>query len=279
MGLTRAEHDGFVSETTDQRATRERRRRLFDAVAPAYRETRQGYPEPVVRWIVETSGLQEAASVLEVGCGTGLLTAGLARFPLHLTAIDIGPSMIEIARRDVGDAGVTFALSSFEEFASPEASFDLIVSGTAAHWIDPEILWARSAWLLRPGGWLAIASVGEVYDEPFKSALRDAWVRRSADGGAWVRKAGPTQAERIAASGLFGPAVTTTHLRPADLSPERVMNLERTRAVYLDYDPETRDSFDAELREALSGPGAISATIKTQVTMARVRSRAVPPFE
>jgi ubiquinone/menaquinone biosynthesis C-methylase UbiE len=267
-----------VSETTEQRATRERRRRLFDAVAPAYRETRQGYPEQVVRWIVETAGLDEGAPVLEVGCGTGLLTAGLARYPLQLTAIDIGPSMIEIAHRDLGESGVTFALSSFEEFAAPEASFDLIVSGTAAHWIDPEVLWARSAWLLRPGGWLAIASVGEVYDEPFKTALRDAWVRRSVDGGAWIRKPGPTQAERIAASGLFEPAVTTTHLRPADLSAERVMNLERTRAVYLDYDPETRDSFDAELRHALSRPGTISATIKTQVTMARVRPRPAAPL-
>lgn len=260
-----------MSETAEERATRERRRQLFDGVAPAYRETRQGYPEQVVRWIVETAGLADGATILEAGCGTGQLTAQLARFPFQVTAIDIGPAMIEIARRDLRDTGVVFAVSPFEAFAAPDASFDLIVSATAAHWIDPEVLSARSARLLRPRGWLAVASVGEVYEEPFRSALREAWVRRSADGGGWVRTPGPTPADRIAASGLFEPAVTTTHGEQVDLSPARVMRLERTRAVYLDYDPHTRRSFDAELHDALTEAGIVPATIKTEVTMARVR--------
>lgn len=260
-----------MNETTEQRATRERRRLLFDTVAPVYRDTRHGYPDQVLRWMVETAGLAEGAAVLEVGCGTGQLTADLARYPFRLTAIDIGPAMIELARRHLPDAGVLFAVSSFEEFAASEGSFDLIMSGTAAHWIDPDVLWTRSARLLRPGGWLAIASVGEVYDEPLRSALRDAWVRRSADGGAWTRTPLPTAAERIAASGLFEPAVETIHARRARLSPERVTSLERTRAVYLDYDPATRVSFDAELRDILSGLRGVPTAIRTEVTMARVR--------
>lgn len=268
-----------MSETTEQRATRERQRLLFDAVAPVYRETRQRYPRQVVRWIVETGRLTEGAAVLEVGCGTGQLTAELARFPFQVTAIDIGAAMIDIARRELRDTGVVFAVSSFEKFAARNASLDLIVSATAAHWIDPAVLWPRSAQLLRPRGWLAIASIGEVYDEPFKSALREAWVRHSAGGGAWTRAPAPTAAERIAASGLFEPAVATTDVRRAALTPERVMNLERTRATYLDYDTETKETFDRELREALSGLRAVPATVHTEVTMARVHSHStLPPF-
>lgn len=260
-----------MSETTEERATRERRRRLFDEVAPTYRETRQGYPEQVVRWIVETSGLVEGAFVLEVGCGTGQLTAELARLPLRVTAIDIGPAMIRIARGHVPSGQVSFAVTSFEELGAPDASFDLIVSATAAHWIDPDVLWARSIRLLRPGGRLAIASVGELYDEPFRSALRDAWLHCSAGAEAWARKPAPSPAERMAVSGFFEPAVETAHVRRAGLSRERVMNLERTRATYLDYDPETRRSFDALVRDALSGIPVVPTTIQTRVTMARVR--------
>jgi ubiquinone/menaquinone biosynthesis C-methylase UbiE len=257
-----------MSETADQRATRERKRLLFDAVAEVYHETRQDYPDQVVRWIVETAGLDEGAAVLEVGCGTGQLTAALARLALELTAIDISSAMIEVARRHVPDSGVVLAASSFEQFPAADACFDLVVSATAAHWIDPEVLWTRSARLLRPGGWLAIAYVGEDYDEPLRSALRDVWVRHS---GAWTGSGGPTPSERMAATGLFEPAMETIHAERGELSPETVMNLERTRATYLDYGPEKRDSFDAELRDALSGPAAVPATIRTEVTMARVR--------
>jgi ubiquinone/menaquinone biosynthesis C-methylase UbiE len=238
----------LMSETVGQRAKRERQRLLFDAVAHTYRQTRPQYPEEVVQWIAETARLDEDAAVLEVGCGTGQLTAELARLPLRITAIDIGPSMIEIARRHVADGAVVFAISSFEDLSAPDASFDLVVSASAFHWIDPDVFWTRSARLLRPCGWLAIAYVGEVYDEPFSSALRDAWVRRSADCGAWMRTRVPTIAERIAGTGLFEPAVEQSHTRRADLSPDGVMGLERTRATYLDYDPDTRASFDAELR-------------------------------
>lgn len=258
-----------MSETTEERAKRERQRVLFDSVAGVYHQTRQGYPREVVRWIVETAGLGEGAFVLEVGCGTGQLTAALVRHPLRVTAIDIGAAMIETARRHVSGR-VSFAVSSFEQFAAAETSFDLVISATAAHWIDPDVLWTRAARLLRPGGWLAIMWVGEEYDEPVRSALRQAWVRCSSDGGRWTRTPPPTAAERIAASGLFEPPVEKTHAQRAELRPERVMNLERTRATYLDYDPATRASFDAELGAALSGLGSVSVTVRTQVAMARV---------
>ncbi len=261
-----------MSETTEQRARRERQRLLFDSVADVYHETRQSYPDQVVRWIVETTGLREGAVILEVGCGTGQLTAELARYPFPVMAIDIGAAMVEVARRHVADGEVLFAVSSFEQFAAADASFDLVISATAAHWIDPEVLCSRSARLLRSGGWLVMMSVGEDYDEPVGSSLRSSWVRHSPDRRAWARKPPPSGAERIAASGLFEPALEKSHTRRAELSPERVMNLERTRATYLDFDPETRASFDAALGTVLSGLGAVPATIHTQVTMAKVRA-------
>ncbi|MBO0731417.1 MAG: methyltransferase domain-containing protein [Acidimicrobiaceae bacterium] len=261
-----------MSEATEQRAKRERQRVLFDSVAELYHQTRQAYAEEVVCWVIETAGLGPGAAVLEVGCGTGLLTAELARFPLAITAIDIGPAMIEVARRNLPNE-VRLVTSPFEEFKAADASFDLVISATADHWIDPDVFGARSARLLRSGGWLAIMSVFEDYDEPFRSALIAAWVRRSSDNGARARTPPPSAAERIASCGLFEVAVEKAHARRVDLSPERVMNVERTRATYLDYDPKTRESFGAELRRALSGMSAVSATIRTQGTMARVCSR------
>lgn len=90
--------------------------------------------------------------VLEVGCGTGQLTERLAGFGFSLTAIDIGPSMIATARRRLDGSAVSFQVASFEDFAAADACFDLIVSGTAFHRVDPEVKFCKSARLLRPGG-------------------------------------------------------------------------------------------------------------------------------
>lgn len=205
-----------MTETEEQRATRDRKRVLFDSVAGLYCESRQSYPEEVVRWMVKTAGLTSGAGVLEIGCGTGQLTAHLVEFPFHITAIDIGPSMIATARRQLGDADVRLEATSFEDFQAAPGSFDLIVSATAFHWIDPAVAWTKSARLLRPGGWLAILNVGEAYDDPFGNRLWDAWIKRSADGGAWATSQKPAVAEIMVATGSLRCASGAIPHRPPD---------------------------------------------------------------
>jgi hypothetical protein len=75
----------------------------------------------------------------------------LARYRFNLTAIDIGPSMIAAAQHRLDASATSFQIASFEDFAAAEASFDLVVSGTAFHWIDPEIKFRKSAQLCRMG--------------------------------------------------------------------------------------------------------------------------------
>ena len=141
---------GMAAETEQERRQRRHQRTLFDSVAQLYEASRLGYPSDIVE--VATAGLGAGSAVLEVGCGTGQLTECLACFGFRLTAIDLGPSMISAARRRLAGSAVLFEVASFEDFAAPEASFDLIVSGTAFHWVDPEVRFRKPARLLRPGG-------------------------------------------------------------------------------------------------------------------------------
>jgi trans-aconitate methyltransferase len=65
---------------------------------------------------------EDAASVLELGCGTGSLTALLAaKYPgASITAVDAVEEMVEVARSPVGGASgagrPTFLVSTFEDF-------------------------------------------------------------------------------------------------------------------------------------------------------------------
>jgi SAM-dependent methyltransferase len=143
------------AETEQERGRRHYQRTLFDRVAQLYAASRRGYPAELVDFVVTTAGLRVGSTVLEVGCGPGQLTERLAGYGFNVTAIDIGPSMIAAARRRLADSAVSFQVTSFEDFAAAEASFDLICSGTAFHWVDPEVKFSKPARLLRPGGrWL-----------------------------------------------------------------------------------------------------------------------------
>ena len=105
-----------VAETDKQRRKREQQRGLFGGVAGLFDATRQSYPAEIVDAILTTAAIGPGAAVLEIGCGTGQLTRQLAGRGLNVTAIDIGPAMVDAARRTVPDPMARFQISAFEDF-------------------------------------------------------------------------------------------------------------------------------------------------------------------
>lgn len=133
-------------------------RDTFDTVADLYGEIRKGYPAALFDDLAALAGLAPGARVLEVGCGAGQATGDLAARAGHVTALDPGPALIDQARARVPAANIDFVVSGFEGFEAPAASFDLVASAQAWHWIDPAIAFAKAADLLKPGGTLAISA-------------------------------------------------------------------------------------------------------------------------
>jgi SAM-dependent methyltransferase len=255
------------AETEQERSRRRYQRTLFDGVAALYEASRRGYPADLVEFVVTTAALGTGSTVLEVGCGTGQLTERLAGYRFSLTAIDIGPSMIAAARRRVAGPAVSFQVTSFEDFTAAEASFDLICSGTAFHWVDPEVRFSKPAWLLRPGGWLALLATEERFDEPLGAVLSRMWAARSDDTRARTR---PADAEIIAGSGLFEAPVERTDAQRIMVPAEVVIGVENTRAIVLSWPEDVRRSFTHELRQHLRSQTEVHLTQMTSLTMARV---------
>jgi ubiquinone/menaquinone biosynthesis C-methylase UbiE len=256
------------SESERERNKRRYQRALFDGVAGRYEASRPGYPARVVEFVTATAGLGPGAAVLEVGCGTGQLTERLAWSGFRLTAIDIGPSMVAAARRRLAGAGVCFQVSSFEDLDAAGASFGLVISSAAFHWIDPEVAFSKSARLLRPGGWLALLGTEEHYDDPLGAALEALWVTHGDTGGAWERR--PSDPGAIAATGLFGTPACLTDSQQAILPAADVIALETTRATFLGWPHGTQRHFAGELRRLLQAQPAVHLTRRTSVTMAPV---------
>src|SRR5262245_23426530 len=93
---------------------------LFDAVAAEYDRVRPDYPAELVDAACTAARLDSGSRVLEVGSGTGKLTVALARRGFRVDAVDPGPQLVEIARRQVGDAAVQFHLGRFEDVELPD---------------------------------------------------------------------------------------------------------------------------------------------------------------
>ena len=257
------------TESAQERGKRQYQRTLFDGVARLYAASRRGYPAELVDFVVTTAGLGAGSAVLEVGCGPGQLTEHLARYGFNVTAIDIGPAMIAAARRRLASSPVAFQVTSFEDFAAPEASFELICSATAFHWVDPEVKFSKPARLLRPGGWLALLTTEESFDDPLGAELSRMWAARTGDDAARTRRR-PDDAQTIAGSNLFEDPVVQTDERRMVLPAEVVIDVENTRAMVLSWPADVRQSFTDELRHYLRSQAEVHLTQLTSLTMARV---------
>ena len=122
----------------------------FAAVADAYDHARPSYPEEAVPWLVG----RRPASVVELGAGTGKLTALLAAAGHDLLATDPLPEMLAHLQRRLPD--VRTAVASAEEIPVPSRSVDVVVCAQSFHWFDHATALPEIARVLRPGGRLAL---------------------------------------------------------------------------------------------------------------------------
>jgi len=260
----------MTDETPAQRLRRERNRTLFDGVAALYDATRQSYPLDVVHELLTTAQLAHGSRVLEVGCGTGQLTRRLAGRGLRITALDIGADMVRLARRNVADVEVSFECASFEEFVSTD-SFDLVVSATAFHWIDPAVAFPKSVGLLRPGAWLALLTTGERHREPVRSALRELWIKHHPSAERWA----PSEpwAIQARATGLFGEVTEVVSERPVQLSATDAVDVECTRATFLSWDLDTQQAFRRDLTALLQDAPTVEVVQETYLALAPTLGR------
>lgn len=88
--------------------------------------------------------------ILDLGCGTGQLTARIAESGAHVVGLDSSPEMIGQARQNYPN--LEFKLADATSFSFGNA-FDAVFSNAALHWIrEPESVIRRVASCLRQEG-------------------------------------------------------------------------------------------------------------------------------
>ncbi|WP_041626045.1 class I SAM-dependent methyltransferase [Stackebrandtia nassauensis] len=164
---------------------RSRHAASFGAAAVAYAEHRPDYARDAVRWALEPAS---GRRVLDLGAGTGKLTATLLAEGADVVAVEPDALMLAQLRRTLVD--VRALSGSAEAIPLPDAGVDAVVAGNAMHWFDMAVAGPELARVVAPGG--VLAGLWNVMDD------RVGWVAGLA---------------RIAGSAVIGPRDTPTGWR------------------------------------------------------------------
>jgi SAM-dependent methyltransferase len=145
----------------------------FDEVAETYDRVRPRYPDELFDDLAALTGAQPGARVLEVGCGTGQATRGLLARGWHVHAVEPGVAMAERARANLAGP-FTVDVTRFDDWDPAGATFDMLFSATAYHWVAPEVRWTKAAAVLAAGASIALATNrtvgGGTFDEVYRAS-------------------------------------------------------------------------------------------------------------
>ncbi len=125
----------------------------FGTAAEAYAEHRPDYAEAAVRWALEPVWSRRPLRVVDLGAGTGKLTATLLLLGADVTAVEPDQNMLAELRREL--PSVRSVPGRAEEIPLPDGSVDAVLAGQAMHWFDMDRALPEIARVLTSGGVLA----------------------------------------------------------------------------------------------------------------------------
>ncbi|HEX5144330.1 MAG TPA: class I SAM-dependent methyltransferase [Mycobacterium sp.] len=213
----------------------------FGAEAAAYERGRPSYPPDAIDWLMP----QGARDVLDLGAGTGKLTARLVERGLDVIAVDPIAEMLEVLHHSLPDTPAL--LGTAEDIPLPDNSVDAVLVAQAWHWVDPERAIPEVARVLRPGGRLGL--VWNTRDE------RLGWVR---DLGRIIGHEHDPFSQQVSLPAPFTDAQRHQVEWTNYLTPQALVDLVASRSYCITSPDEVRTRTLDEVRELLATHPALA---------------------
>src|SRR5262249_45057640 len=173
-------------------------------------------------------------------CGTGKAARLIAERGVSVLGVEIDERMAAVARTH----GIAVEVGGFETWDAAGRRFDLIVSGQAWHWIDPERGAAKAGQLLGGGGLLAPFWNFTGLDPDVQARLDDVYARIAPQitARSVVRRGGPATippaVQRLRATGRFAEVEHRRYPWDSDYTTAEWLELIQTHSDHSTLPPE-----------------------------------------
>ncbi len=180
----------------------------------------------------ETARALEGVSVLDIGCGGGLLAEPIARMGAEVVGVDASERNVKTAAAHAAETGtpVTYRAATAEELAAEERRFDVVMAmEILEHVADVDLFLKSCAALLKPDGVLFFATLNRTPKSYALAIVGAEYILRWLPPGThdWRKFLRPSEIARgVRAHGLavkelmgmtYNPITDTFRLNPRDL--------------------------------------------------------------
>ena len=153
------------------------RKYSFNEIPELYESMRPLYPAAMMDDIQQVSQIPQLGRILEIGCGTGQATLPWAKKGYVMTCLDLGEQTIAFVKNKMAAYHkVQFIHADFETWEFDDRSFDLVIAGSAFHWINGEIGYPKLSRILKPTGYVALFwNMHYTLDNPLYHAIQEVY--------------------------------------------------------------------------------------------------------
>ena len=239
----------------------------------AYAEHRPDYAEAAVRWALLPA---PGTRVLDLGAGTGKLTATVAALGLDVVAVEPDPAMLDELRS--GLPTVRALQGGAEAIPLPDASVDVVLAGNAMHWFDMDIAGPEIARVLTAGG--VLAGLWNLFDDQvdwvagLQQVSGPAGIGPRDTPASWRRETADLHLPRTSPTARFGSPEQAVFAHGQRRTSDSLVETLATKAGMLVMPAPDRLAVLSRIREFLSSrPETASGTFTLPLLTGVLRTR------
>ncbi|MBA3064905.1 class I SAM-dependent methyltransferase [bacterium] len=105
-----------------------------------------------IKLFIDRGAIEKGKNILEIGCGTGIFTVGAAETGANVTAVDISPELLNIAKTYHVGSNIKYLTEDAENMSFADGEFDVVMGNSVLHHLNLSLALPEIHRVLKKGG-------------------------------------------------------------------------------------------------------------------------------